>query len=447
MSEQREERIHGGSKAKDQRKVFQIDRDRVLYSSALRRLAQVTQVVGAAEGNVFHNRLTHSLKVAQVARRVAEKLIEDSHKNWRAREYLDPDVVEAAALAHDLGHPPFGHIAEKELDLAAIDAGLEDGFEGNAQTFRILTWLEPHRDAYRGLNLTRATLDATLKYPWYRLTNAEAADDPRLLKRTRKFSAYKLDKDAFEFARQSESDGQQSDVPTLEAQVMEFADDVTYSVHDLEDFSLAGLIPLYPLAKSDSDFDSFIDEWRNKEKRPDIIAALSEPENVERFRGQLRFYVPARYSPGSIEQITHIRSVSSNLIQKFVQSISLKKESGSLKLVRNPARDLEMIFLQRLVYKYVIYNPRLATQQHGQREIIKTLFKIYIDAVKHEKVDLLPTRFLRNGSIEHLLGSNDTEHRQMRLAVDIVASMSEVEAVTMYRRLTGTEQGSVMDYI
>ncbi|MBD1882133.1 HD domain-containing protein, partial [Coleofasciculus sp. FACHB-T130] len=120
----RESRQHADNKAGDQRTPFQIDRDRLLYSTYFRRLSQVTQVASASEGSIFHNRLTHSLKVAQIARRLAEKLIQDTSSNPGLRDKcggLDPDVVESAALAHDLGHPPFGHVAEKELDKLSKD--------------------------------------------------------------------------------------------------------------------------------------------------------------------------------------------------------------------------------------------------------------------------------------------------------------------------------------
>ena len=123
----------------DYRLPAQIDRDRVQYASAFARLAEVTQVVSADKGYVFHNRLTHSLKVAQLARRLAEKLKAEQPNAVRKLGGLDPDVAEAAALAHDLGHPPFGHLAEEALDELCREHGLTDGFEGNAQSFRIVT--------------------------------------------------------------------------------------------------------------------------------------------------------------------------------------------------------------------------------------------------------------------------------------------------------------------
>src|SRR4051794_5153304 len=138
------------------------DRDRVLYSSAFQRLAGITQVASAEVGQEFHNRLTHSLKVSQVASRMARRLAES---RGLGPAELDPDATEAAAFAHDLGHPPFGHIAEEELNALSQDWG---GFEGNAQSFRIVNLLSLRDLRFRGLNLTWRTLNAMIKYPWMR---------------------------------------------------------------------------------------------------------------------------------------------------------------------------------------------------------------------------------------------------------------------------------------
>jgi len=163
----RDKRFHEKDSAPDQRTPGQRDRDRVLYTSALRRLAGITQVVSPTEGVLFHNRLTHTLEVAQIGRRLAEHFAKDSDL-VAAVGGLDPERVEAAALAHDLGHPPFGHTAEVELDRLVTDSGVLDGYEGNAQAFRIVTRLAVRNERFPGLNLTRATLNAILKYPWTR---------------------------------------------------------------------------------------------------------------------------------------------------------------------------------------------------------------------------------------------------------------------------------------
>ena len=436
----REERQHnlfgGRNKPGDRRNSFKIDRDRILYSSAFRRLAQVTQVVTAQEGHVFHNRLIHSLKVAQLARRLAERLLQEQPIIAEEVGGIDPDVVEAAALGHDLGHPPFGHTAEEELDECAIKHGLADGFEGNAQSFRILTRLAIHRIDYYGLNLTRATLNGVLKYPWLRNVN-----NPRS-KKYRKYSVYDSDRESFLFTRSPEDTSQ-----TVEASIMDFADDVTYSVHDLEDFYLADLIPLELLAVDRDELERFVDEWLRE--FPDNEVAHVVKHDPYRFQNFLdaTYNLRGQYRPGSFEQKAQIKRISSQLIQTYIRSIQLSLEYGDRGyLTLDRAREEELQFLQRIVWSYVISNPRLATQRYGQKRIIRTLFEMYLEAIQKEDLSLIPVRYIREYRELCDRVPKHLELEKTRMAVDIVASFSEAEAVLKYRRLTGISQGSFFDY-
>lgn len=447
----REERQIPRSNPEDQRNSFQVDRDRLIYSFAFRRLAQVTQVASAREVGIFHNRLTHSLKVAQVGRRLAEYLLEKTSANvinqWGG---LSPDVVEAACLAHDLGHPPFGHIGEKTLDELARKAGLKDGFEGNAQTFRILTKLEPHKPNHTGLNLTRATLDATLKYPWLR--ELDSNNQPTFNKKSQKFSVYNLDQDVFKFVRQDQ-EYRDSGKQSLEASIMDFADDITYSVHDFEDFYLAGLIPLNTLIQNFSLFNQFVEDWEQSIKNNDhqLKNQLKDLQEKERLREFLSLYLPSVYTTKNLDEITYVRSKSSLLIQKYIQSSSISQEYGKYGcLQRDFNKEIELKLLQRIVWKYVMTNSSLAIQHYGQKGLITQLFNIYTKAIEEEQYNLLPSRFLKDGLKPITLKGDNTyaeAERKLRLAVDIVASLSESEAVSLYRRFTSLEQGSIMDYI
>ena len=247
-TDSRKERLYPNDRMEDQRGPFQRDRDRIIYTSAFRRLGWVTQVVSAQEGDPFHNRLTHTLEVAQVGKRLAEKLLEEQREEAAEVGGIEPEVVEAAALAHDLGHSPFGHAAERELDDLIRKEDVPGGFEGNPQSFRVVNRLAVRDRDIPGLNLTRATLDAILKYPWFR------ADTPP--ERNRKWGAYSSERKEFEWVRGEEP---RTFRKSPEAEIMDYADDIAYAVHDVEDFYRTGLIPLDRLGTNEGEVDKFLE--------------------------------------------------------------------------------------------------------------------------------------------------------------------------------------------
>lgn len=388
--------------------------------------------MSAAEGRSFHNRLTHSMKVAQVSRRLAERLIA---QNLILQEKLDPDICEAAALAHDLGHPPFGHVGEKKLNELAVAEGLSDGFEGNAQTFRILTRLGVHKSAYPGLNLTRGTLNATLKYPWPR---ARKGDEHR------KFGYYDDDLSAFTFARAGGPSGKGQ---SLEAQVMDLSDEITYSVHDLEDFYRAGMIPLDRLVDPKGPvMSAFLGDWKAREPKSSHRPFFDDDKAVEEVCQLLEAGVIDAASPGSKEQLQVLSEFRSIAITRLINAA---KFDGTAIAVSKETKHV-MAFLKQLIWRFVIRNPRLATQQCGQQKVIERLFRAFYDALRDPKgnVDVVPTRFA--ASADQVTKEQDASDRKLksaRLAVDIVASLSEAEAVLLDKRLSGVESGSVSDLV
>jgi dGTPase len=401
----------------------------VQYSSAFARLAEVTQVVSADRGYVFHNRLTHSLKVAQLARRISEKLRSTQKQEADALQAPDPDVAEAAALAHDLGHPPFGHIAEKELDKLAKKAGLKDGFEGNAQSFRIVSKLavsdavakdSDETPVIRGLNLTRATLNAILKYPWGIGDNSGKQD---------KWGIYETERSLFDWVREGHSLDPFAQSP--EAAIMDWADDITYAVHDLVDFYCAGQIPVDRLADDNdpAERESFFAEVFAR--RLDLAPRRANLEQT--FKEVLEFFPLDRRYIGTLEQRTGLSQFSTVLISRYVDAITLVAPTVGAKSVVEIKQyaEEEIRMLKELTWHYVILNNELATLQHGQTRAVRIVFKTMCLAVKNNR-RLFPPAYQ-----EELTAAEGDMLLQTRVVVDYVASMTEHEVAHVYALLTG----------
>jgi dGTPase len=415
------------------------DRDRILYSSAFRRLSGVTQVASPTELAPVHNRMSHSLKVAQVGRALGMSLLRQAAADTEICHALaeiggiDLNVIEAACLAHDLGHPPFGHVAEETLDDLLVRggsaSGVADGYNGNAQTFRIVTKLAVRDNEQPGLDLTRATLNAILKYPWARETTGKRHD---------KWGAYNSELDDFRWAR-LEAHSSNVDNQTLEAALMDWADDITYAVHDVEDFFRAGLIPIDRLAK-DTQEQKRLFEWA-------IMGKKATPDEIDRLQAaflRTEFIEPGAPGPyrGRRSDRAWLRGMTSELIGRLVQhSVSLRIDERGLQLVIEPDLVDEIRMLKLLAWCYVIESPSLVTQRFGQRALITSLFKTYVEAA-HSKKDatIFPSLF------QDALEITDGDIKQIkRIVADLIASMSEAQVVAIHQRLTGQSLGSAMD--
>ncbi|NYG55562.1 deoxyguanosinetriphosphate triphosphohydrolase [Nocardioides perillae] len=407
--------------AAPERTAFERDRARVVHAAASRRLAAKTQVVGPQSDDFVRNRLTHSLEVAQVARDLARAL------------GCSPDVTETAALAHDLGHPPFGHNGERLLDELSQPCG---GFEGNAQTLRILTRLEaktfqgapgqPGGDVSRGLNLTRATLDACTKYPWPRAVaeppGGVHADGTR--RTTVKFGVYDDDREVFDWMRADVAGSRQC----VEAQVMDLADDVAYSVHDVEDGVVAGRIDLTRLRDAGERLAVWatVREW--------YLPGADDAALEAAWAGlaAVPSWPQAAYD-GSRRALAGLKDVTSDLIGRFcgaVQMATLAAHDGPAvrhraDLVVPTSTLLEVALLKGVAAHYVMQADDRVAAMRRQRELLAEL----VDAVAAGAPGTLDPAF----RADHAGAGDDAA--ALRVVVDQVASLTDASAVGWHARL------------
>ena len=380
---------------------FARDRARVLHSSALRRLSAKTQVVAPSSDDFVRNRLTHSLEVAQIGRELGAAL------------GCSADVVDTACLAHDLGHPPFGHNGESALDAVASGIG---GFEGNAQTLRLLTRLEAkrtHADGRpAGLNLTRASLDAATKYPWRR----GAAPHP-----TTKFGVYEDDLPVFDWLREGAPEGHRA----FEAEVMDWADDVAYSVHEVEDATASGG-PAPRGRRAAGDVGGV----------PPAAARVYEPglgadELGTALERVLASGAVPRVHDGSRRALAALKDMTSRLIGRFAVAVETATRSayGDGPLARHEASLVvpaearaECTVLKAVAAHYVMLAAERVALYEEQREVVAELVAAY-------QAD--PGRLDPDLRTDHAAAADDAA--ALRVVVDQVASLTDVRALALHR--------------
>jgi dGTPase len=380
---------------------FARDRARLLHSASLRRLSAKTQVVQPGDDDFVRNRLTHSLEVAQIGREFGAAL------------GCSADVVDTACLAHDLGHPPFGHNGEQALDALAADIG---GFEGNAQTLRLLTRLEPkrvHPDGRpAGLNLTRASLDAATKYPWAR------GESPWP---TTKFGMYADDQPVFAWFRE----GRPADARCIEADVMDWSDDVAYSVHDVEDAIASGRLDVRRL-RDTTDVDSVLAVATGlyaADLGTDALGAALE-------RVLASGAVPTAYD-GSRGDRAALKDMTSRLIGRFVLAVELatREHHGGGPLTRYDAglvvpddTRAECAVLKAVAAHFVMHAQERVEVMAGQRAVVRDLVEAYLE----DPVGRLDPELLADWK------AADSDAAALRVVIDQVASLTDVRALHLH---------------
>ncbi|MFR9728734.1 deoxyguanosinetriphosphate triphosphohydrolase family protein [Saccharopolyspora sp. MS10] len=484
---------------------FRADRDRVSSSAFFGRLGGVTQVVSpGGSGMLLHNRLTHSLKVAQVARAIGERLLADPDAAAVLDELggCDLDVVEAAGLGHDLGHPPFGHLGETVLDrIARQDFGLIDGFEGNAQTFRIVSSIDVRGDpggSGDGLDLTAAVRAALLKYPWTR--RHRPSPHPRDLRvpprgasepddapgtGSAKFSCYVTELADMRDCRSAFRGRVESWQQTVEASVMDTADDIAYAIHDLEDFHRVGILQ-HPTVSNE------LTEWLAHQV---ALAKLGDGEltdtehlpgrSLERLRRRLHAKDSWIASDGAFTAA--VRKVQAELVTKLLQmpfdrskqaeqAVAAFSGEWTRRLVEGvrvertptvrsghvslgPEQWHEVQVLKFVHRRFVLQRPDLALHQRGQDRLLTKLVTA-LDSwlIDRSEAARLPHRLrdlfdrarrefdeLRAADPAALLstggespGAADLERwARGRAVIDFVASLTDDQAASLLEALSG----------
>jgi dGTPase len=391
------------------RTEFARDRARVTHSSALRRLGAKTQVLQPGSNDFARTRLTHSLEVAQVGREMAVEF------------GIDPDIVDTACLAHDLGHPPFGHNGEKGLNEWAKDFG---GFEGNAQTLRLLTRIEQKvyskEGVAFGLNLTRASLDASCKYPWTR----EFAVQDTGADRSIKFGVYQDDVPVFEWLRL----GAKERVKCFEAQIMDFSDDVAYSVHDFEDAVVEGFIKLEQLKDSsqESAIVKEIERWNGSRISSDDLGVALD-------RLQANQYWLDSYSK-TPREAGQLKNLTSSVIGSFVsRTTQATFQANADSLYARYAADVvvpleveaEIAIFKGLASYFLMSLDERVGYYEDQRTLLRELADVLLASNgKH----------LDGYSLDAWIRAS-TDSEKHRVIVDQIAVLTDAAAVKMHEEL------------
>jgi len=351
----------------DFRSPYARDRDRIIHSGSFRKLEYKTQVFLNQEGDFFRTRLTHSIEVSQIARSIASQL------------GLEESLAEAIALAHDLGHTPFGHVGGETLDACLKSAGFANGFEHNYQSFRVVTSLEKRYRAFDGLNLTYATLEGILKhsYPYKKqFLSSWIAEE------------FDLDKH-----------------PSIEAMVVDRADEIAYMSHDIDDGVHSGLISFDTLKGS-----ALIKDIVQKVYAEGIYESDDE---MFRYRFSSHFINHLVYS---LLDYSKIDVIEGRVLASEIPS------SETLKIGFHKQLETEIKKLKKLLHKELYHHKQIVRKMYAGKQAIKGLY-----AALSDEPGMLPPYYRRQTSVR----------AQHRVIADYIASMSDRYALKLYNEIYG----------
>ena len=429
---------------KDHRHATERDRDRILHSAAFRRLQGKTQVFGIGQADFYRTRLTHSIEAAQLARAIANNsLVEEP----RLETCLTSELAEAVALAHDLGHPPFGHAGEKTLDECMRDVSRRARlrgkgtlrFEGNAQTFHVLVAAEPKSPSYPGLNLTRATLAGVMKYPY----EQDTGNDKFIFASDAVAARWALSNGGNLVTAQQMERGVRPQT-SLACQILDWADDCAYSIHDVEDALQAQF--LRPGDLTDVRFAQRVLQHYEDTRESEAVPTLTESKIRERLRELKRRIRP----PESGDERAHRKEALRNILNELVTEVALRPQPNANRsdyswtlIVPDESRILAAL-CKAIVWEAVITDPRVAAMSTKGREILHDLFYLLVGELVEKKSNTLFPRYYRP-IIEASMGRGESE--AARGVCNFLALLTDMDALRLHALLRGSKASSVFDLL
>ncbi len=430
---------------RDHRHPTERDRDRILHSAAFRRLQGKTQVFGTGQADFYRTRLTHSIETAQIARAIANNLLVEEP---RLADCLTTELAEAVALAHDLGHPPFGHAGEGSLDACMREVSRRfrlSGkralrFEGNAQTFHILVAAEPKSPQYPGLNLTRATLAGVIKYPY----EQDIGNSKFIFSSDSEQARWALDGGTPLLNARQRRPGHSPRV-TIACQILDWADDCAYSIHDIEDALQAQFLRAGDFldARFCQRVAQHYEETREEEGVP-VVPRSEIRERLRSFEARIR-------PPDTGDERAHRKQALRNVLNELITGVSVQRRSRCRRpdyawdlIVPMESRILSVL-CKSVAWEAVITDPRVAAMSTKGKEILQDLFSLLIGELVSRRSCVLFPRYYRSIIEECLERGGELE--AARAVCNFLALLTDMDALRLHSLLRGSKASSIFDLL